>query len=150
MLLEVKAKVAEIIDSKIRKKMYTYIVPDCELFVNAEHLVMHKLSEDVNAGLVDSYEIQSIKISPIKEVCTQWLEDYTTNDYPSFIATLKDIWVTDDGTEKSLKYKVLLWASNHSQAISRVTELARQGYDMQIEGIKQVEYQYINSIEDDN
>jgi hypothetical protein len=32
---------------------------------------------------------------------------------------------------------------NHSQALQRVNELARQGYDMQIEGIKQVDYEYL-------
>jgi hypothetical protein len=143
MLIEVKVKVTRIIDDKPRKRTETYIVPNCELFVNAEHLVMNSLSEEQEGGLVDSFEIQSLKISPIKEVCDQWLEDYTTSGYPTFIATLKEIFHTDDGNEKALKYKVLLWANNHSQALQRVQELARQGYDMQIEGIKQVDYEYL-------
>lgn len=143
MLVEVKAKVARIIDGKIRKKTETFIVPDCELFVNAEHQVMQSLIEEQNGGLVDNFEVQSLRISPIKEVCTQWLNDYTLQGYPSFIATLKDIFHNDNGNEKSLKYKVLLWANNHSQALQRVQELARQGYDMQIEGIKQVNYEYL-------
>jgi len=143
MLVEVKAKVARIIDGKIRKKTETFIVPDCELFVNAEHQVMQSLIEEQNGGLVDNFEIQSLRISPIKEVCTQWLNDYTLQGYPSFIATLKDIFHDDNGNEKSIKYKVLLWANNHSQALQRVQELARQGYDMQIEGIKQVDVEYL-------
>jgi hypothetical protein len=64
----------------------------------------------------------------------------------TYIATLKDIWLADDGTEKSLKYKVLLWADDLTQANSHIQQLAREGYDMQIEGIKQVDYEYLMPI----
>jgi hypothetical protein len=150
MLVEVKVKVSRIIDSKTRKRTETYLVPDCELFVNAEHTVTYALSEEQSSGLIDSFEIQSLRISPISEVCTQWLEDYTLRGFPSFIATLKDIFHADDGTEKTLKYKVLLWADNHSQALLRVIALSRQGYEMQIEGIKQTDYEYLTNQEDSN
>ena len=143
MLIEVKVKVARIIDGKTRKRTETFLVPDCELFVNAEHLVLHNLSEEQEAGLIEGSEIQSLRISPIKEVCDQWLDDYILSGYPTFLATLRDIFHADDGSEKTLKYKVLLWANSHSQALQRVQELARQGYDMQIEGIKQVDYEYL-------
>ena len=143
MLIEVKAKVARIIDGKTRKRTETFLVPDCELFVNAESQVLRQLTEDLESGLIESSEIQSLRISPIKEVCDQWLEDYTIGGDPAFIATLKETFHTDDGTEKTLRYKVLLWASSHSHALQRVQELARQGYDMQIEGIKQVDYEYL-------
>ena len=143
MLVEVKAKVARIIDGKTRKKTETYIVPDCEIFSNAEYAVMTCLTDGQNEGLVDDFEIQSMKISPIKEICTQWLNDYTLNSYPTFIASLTDVFHADDGTEKTLRYKVLLWARDHSQALHRVQELSHQGYDMQIEGIKQVDYEYL-------
>ena len=143
MLVEVKVKVARVIDAKTRKRTETYLVPDCELFVNAEHLVMGHLSEEQESGLIENYEIQSLRISPIKEVCDQWLDDYTISGYPPFLATLKETYHLDDGSEKTLKYKVFLWANSHSQALQRVQELARQGYDMQIEGIKQVDYEYL-------
>lgn len=143
MLIEVKAKVTRIIDSKTRRRTETFIVPDCELFVNAEHQVMSHLTEEQESGLIECSEILSLRQSLIKEVCTQWLEDYTSSGAPAFIATLKETYHMDDGTEKALKYKVLLWASSHAQALQRVQELARQGYDMQIEGIKQVDYEYL-------
>ena len=143
MLVEVKVKVTRIIDSKTRKRTETYLVPDCELFVNAEHQVMQHLAEEQESSLIECSEIQSLRISPIKEVCDQWLNDYTIDGDPAFIATLKEIFHADDGSEKTFKYKVLLWASSHSHALQRVQELARQGYDMQIEGIKQVDYDYL-------
>lgn len=136
MLIEVKAKVARIIDSKTRKRNETYIL-DKEFFSEAEYLVTACLNTQITEGTVESFEIQSLKMSPIKEVASQFDGEYT------FIATLIDIWLENDGTEKKLKYKVLLWANSPSQAMSNILQLAREGYDMQIEGIKQVDYEYL-------
>jgi hypothetical protein len=143
MLIEVKVKVARIIDGKTRKRTETYLKEGCELFVEAEQAVMRKLTDEQTGGLIDEFEIQSLRISSIKEICDQWIDDYTISGYPPFLATLKETYHLDDGSEKTLKYKVLLWASSHSHALQRVQELARQGYDMQIEGIKQVDYEYL-------
>jgi hypothetical protein len=147
MLIEVKVKVARIIDGKTRKRTETYLKEGCELFVEAEQAVMRKLTDEQVGGLIDEFEIQSLKISPIKEVCDQWIDDYTLSGYPPFLATLKETYHLDDGSEKTLKYKVLLWANSHSQALQRVQELARQGYDMQIEGIKQTDFEYLTGQE---
>lgn len=139
MLVEVKAKVSRIINGKTKRRTETYIIPDCELFVNAEHTVMQKWAEEQELGLVESSEILSLKQSSIKEIC----EDTLPGSAFSFIATLKDLFHDDNGNEKSLRYQVLLWANDLSQANQRTQQLARQGYDMQIEGIKQVDYEYI-------
>lgn len=136
MLIEVKAKVARIIDGKTRKRTETFVV-DKEFFSEAEYAVTEALNNQMEMGEVDSFEIQCLKISQLKEVASQFNGDDT------FIAILKDIWLADDGTEKSLKYKVLLWADDLTQANSHIQQLAREGYDMQIEGIKQVDYEYL-------
>ena len=139
MLVEVKAKVARIIDGKTRKRTETFIVEDCDLFSNAEYRVMSSLIHEQEEGTVSSSEIISLRISPIKEVCQEFQGNST------FIATLKDIFHADDGTEKPLRYKVLIWADTLSQAHHNTQTLAQQGYDMHIEGIKEVEYEYLNS-----
>ena len=149
MLIEVKVKVARVIDGRTRKRTETYIL-DKEFFSEAEYEVTHQLNDEQGSGLIDNFEIQSLRISPIKEVCDQWLSDYTLSGYPAFIATLKDIFHADDGTEKTLKYKVLLWAQSHGNALQRVQTLVREGYDMQIEGIKQVDYEYLTNQEESN
>lgn len=136
MLIEAKSKVARIIDGKTRKRVETFIM-DAELFTTVEYRVMSLLSLGQSEGTVDNFEIQSLRISPIKEVCIQ----YQGNS--AFIASLKDTFVADDGTEKPLHYKVLLWANNLSEANTRTQELAAQGYDMHIEGIKEVNYEYL-------
>ena len=137
MLVEVKAKVSRIIDGKTRKRAETFLVQDCELFSNAEYRVLSALMQEQEDGFVSCSEIISLRQSPIKEVCTQF-----TGTFP-FIATLKDIWLDNDGIEKALKYKVLLWADNLTDANHNVQLLAHEGYDMQIEGIKQVDYEYL-------
>lgn len=136
MLVEVKVKVARIIDGKTRKRSETYLM-DRELFAEAEYKVTEVLSQEQSEGFVEDFEIQSLRISPIREVATQFNGEFT------YIATLKDIWLADDGTEKTLKYKILLYANDTADATRNVLALARQGYDMQVEGIKQVDYEYL-------
>lgn len=139
MLIEVKVKVARIIDGKTSKRTETYIVNNCELYSNAEYCVMSILVQEQEEGSVENFEIQSLKLSQIKEIDEQTIN----NSLPSFIVTLIDIFHQDDGTEKKMKYKVLLWADNLTAANHRANELSHQGYDMQIEGIKQVDYEYL-------
>ena len=139
MLIEVKVKVARVIDGKTRKRTETYVVDNCELYSNAEYRVMSVLIHEQEEGTVESFEIQSLRLSQIKEIDDQTIN----NSIPSFIATLIDIFHQDDGTEKKMKYKVLLWADNLTAANRRANELSHQGYDMQIEGIKQVDYEYL-------
>lgn len=141
MLIEVKVKVVRVIDNKTRKRTETYLI-NRELFSEAEYAVMSGLTQETELGTVEGFEIQSLRISPIKEVAEQFMSEAAINTY---IATLKDIWLADDGTEKNLKYKVLLWAEDLTQANANAHKLAREGYDMQIEGIKQVEYEYLDA-----
>ena len=140
MLIEAKTKVARIIDGKTRRMTETY-VKDCEFFSEAEYAVNQILSADQEAGVVEGFEIQSLRISPIKEI-----DEASYNEADaSFIATLRDLFHDDNGNEKQLKYKVLLWAESLTEANRKALELSHQGYDMLVEGIKQVDYIYLNS-----
>ena len=136
MLIEVKVKVARVIDNKTRKRTETYIL-DREFFSQAEYAITELLNEEEQSGLIEDFHITSLRESGIKEIVDKFKGDF------SFLATLKDIWLEDDGTEKYLKYKVLLWADSPSQAMSNTLQLSKEGYDMQIEGIKQVDYEYL-------
>lgn len=138
MLIEVKAKVAWKIDNKIKKKLETYII-DKEIFAEAEYAVMKLLNDAINDSTVESFEITSLRLSVVKEIITQY------DGESSFIATLRDTMLQDDGSEKQIKYKVLLWANNISEAITHTREIAQQGYDMQIDSLKEVNYTYLNS-----
>lgn len=138
MLIEVKVRVSWIIDSKVKKKLETYIL-DKNIFAEAEYEVMSLLSGYMEEGTVESFEILSLKTSTIKEIITQYQGEST------FIIALRDTYLQDDGTEKILKYKVLLWADNISTAMSNARELASQGYDMQIDSLREVNYTHLNT-----
>ena len=138
MLIEVKTKVAWKIDNKIKKKLETYII-DKEIFAEAEYAVMKLLNDAINDSTVESFEITSLRLSVVKEIITQY------DGESSFIATLRDTMLQDDGSEKQIKYKVLLWANNISEAITHTREIAQQGYDMQIDSLKEVNYTYVEN-----
>ena len=142
MLIEVKVRVARIIDSKVRKRVETYLL-DKEFFSEAEYQVMQVLSQEQSEGTVESFEIVSLRQSPVKEVCTQY------QGATSFMATLRDIFLADDGTEKELKYKVLPWADSLSEAMARTNVFSRQGYNMNVDGLKEVNYEYLTEESDE-
>lgn len=142
MLIEVKAKVAWKIDGKVKKKIETYIL-DKEVFAEAEYEVLSLLNQDKIDGEVADFEITGLKLSIVKEIITQYEGNYT------FIATLRDTTLLDDGSEKTIKYKVLLWSNNIAEAMTHTREISQQGYDMQIDGLKEVNYTYLNSQENE-
>lgn len=142
MLIEVKAKVAWKIDGKVKKKIETYIL-DKEVFAEAEYKVLSLLNQDKIDGEVEDFEITGLKLSVVKEIITQYEGDHT------FIATLRDTTLLDDSSERTIKYKVLLWANNIAEAMTHTREISQQGYDMQIDGLKEVNYTYLNSQENE-
>ena len=142
MLIEVKTKVTRIEGKKYKRVITTFIL-DRELFSQAEYTVTELLENEEKNGTVFDYEIQSLKCSSIKELATQYTGENT------FVVTLTDIFTDDEGNEKPLKYKVLLWAKDLSEAWERTKELSEQGYDMHIEGIKEVNYEYLSEGEEE-
>lgn len=132
MLIEVKVKSVV----KTKKESATYLV-DKEFFSEAEYAVTAYLNQLQASNTIESFEIQSLKMSPIKEI-------YHVNEgFMPFIITLQDVFVSDDGTEKPLRYKILLYAADLSEANDRAQVIIREGYNMIIEGIKQVNYIYL-------
>ena len=143
MLIDVKVKVARIVDNKIKKITTTFVL-DREFFSQAEYTITQLLQNEQRQGTVDDYSIVSLKMSSIKEIADQ----YGGGEH-NYIITLKDIFHADDGTEKYVRYKVLLWANNLIEANQRANQMSHEGYDMQIEGIKQVDYEYLSQEENE-
>ena len=140
MLVEVKAKVSWKIDDKIKKKAETYII-DVEFFADAEYTVTALLHGYQEEGTVEDFEIQGLKLSSVREIISQYQGEY------SFIATLRDTVHLDDGAEKTIKYKVLLWANTIADAMTNVREIISQGYDMQIDSLKEVNYTHLTHVD---
>lgn len=133
MLVEAKVKVTRVVDEKPRKRTETYLV-NKDFFSEVEYDITQRMGQDEQ--IVES-DIMSMRQSSIREVVTDYQGDTT------YIATLRDIYVGDDGTEKALKYQVLLWANDLTEANTNALALVKQGYDMEVESIKEVNYKYL-------
>lgn len=135
MLIEVKVKITYLVDDKERKTTETYVV-DKITFPDAWYEIATMFGRDGDRGITD-WEVLSMRQSSIKEIATQYEGQH------AYMATLKDIYHDDNGSERSMRYKVLLWADDLTSATHNVRELQRQGYDMIVEGLREVDYTYI-------
>lgn len=100
-----------------------YIIENEELFANAEY----KLMELCNGAC----EVTAITKSKIREIINA-----KQPDKPFFRATLIDIFVNDDGTEKETPYPVLVCAADITEANRLMEDYMKQGMqDFRLEGI---------------
>jgi hypothetical protein len=97
-----------------------------------------------SSHLIEDADIISCKQSNIKEVATQFEGD------KSYVATLKDTWIDEVGDEKTMRYKVLLYAADLTECNQRVQQLSREGYDMKVESLTEVEMEYLLNNDTDN
>lgn len=145
MLIETKVKVIKEVDGKRFKQTVNFLSDD-ETLVDALATVLGHLQIMQSSHLIADAEIISCKQSAIKEFASQFEGD------KSYIATLKDTWVDEIGDEKSIRYKVLLYAADLTECNQRVQQLSREGYDMSVESLTEVDMEYIESVSnpDDN
>lgn len=138
MLIETKVKLTKEVDGRTFKHTTNYLSDD-ENLVDALATVLSHLHSMQASHLIEDAVIISCKQSSVKEVATQFDGD------KSYIATLKDVWVDEIGDEKSLRYKVLLYAADLTECNQRVQELSREGYDMSVESLVEVDMEYLES-----
>jgi hypothetical protein len=138
MLIETKVKTRKEVDGKIYKSAVNFLSDD-ETLVDALATVLSHLQTMQSSHLIEDASVISCKQSSIKEVATQFEGD------KSYIATLKDTWIDEIGDEKSARYKVLLYAADLTECNQRVQELSREGYDMSVESLVEVDMEYLES-----
>ena len=142
MLIETKVKISKRVGDKIRKST-TGFLTDNENLVEALAVVINHLNVLQTSHLIEDADIIACKLSSIKEVATQFEGE------KSYVATLKDLWVDEiSGEEKAIRYKVLLYANDLTQANVNVQQLSREGYDMQVESLTEMDIQYIMNSND--
>lgn len=123
MFYEIKLKVEKENAKGEVKEVKEHYITDCELFANAEYTGMNEYD-----GKCDVF---SIIRSKIREIVNDKEEDK-----PFFKATLIDIFVNDDGTEKETPYPVLVCAKDIKEANKLMEDYIRQGLtDMRLDGI---------------
>lgn len=136
MLIEVKARVKHIIKDRSVTKTDVFLT-EKDTFTEAEQAVAGCLDSQINDKTAEEYEIYALYFSSVKEVMTQY-----KGDIP-YIVVLVDTFVDTGGNEKKLKYKLLFWADNLSEAHTRAQDIAAQGYNMHIESLKESSIQYL-------
>lgn len=143
MLTETRVKIRKEIDGKSIKGTANFLT-DSETLVDALATVINHLNVMQSSHLIEDADIISCKQSSIKEVATQFEGD------KSYVATLKDTWIDEVGDEKTMRYKVLLYAADLTECNQRVQELSREGYDMKVESLTEVEMEYLLNDDTDN
>lgn len=143
MLTETRVKIRKEIDGKSIKGTANFLT-DSETLVDALATVINHLNVMQSSHLIEDADIISCKQSSIKEVATQFEGD------KSYVATLKDTWIDEVGDEKTMRYKVLLYAADLTECNQRVQALSREGYDMKVESLTEVEMEYLLNNDTDN
>jgi hypothetical protein len=106
------------------------ILEHAESFADAE-----QIGYDYGSGLT-GLDVVAIKRSKIKEIANE----RTSDDEKVFLATLVDVFLNEDGTEKEMKYTIAFFSKNMATANVYINEYAKQGYNMSITKIVESKY----------
>lgn len=114
----------------IRKE--SYVVENCDTFSQVEE----RLFTEFDYSYIDDFDVTDIKRSRIKEIANQ----RESADDRLFMAELQDTFITDDGAEKEIKYKILFFSTNIDSAMSYINRYIEQGYDMTLISLKKTKF----------
>ena len=113
-------------------KKESYVVENCVLFANVEE----RLYGVFDYSTIKGFDVTDIKRSRIKELANRREMD----EQKLFMAEVQDVFTTDDGQEKPIKYKVLFFAEDIARAMSFINEYITQGYDMTLVSLKETKF----------
>lgn len=113
-----------------RNRKESYVLENAISFSDAEDKLL-----DYGEGLT-AIDVASIKRSKVKEI----INTRKSDEEMIFAAELQDVFLNEDGTEKEIKYKVLLFAKTFDEAKAIMSEHIRQGYSMEIVSIKKTKF----------
>ena len=110
-------------DKMVRESL---ILEYAESFADAE-----QIGYDYGSGLT-AIDVTDVKRSKLKEV----LNERSSNEEQIWMAELMDIFVDDDGNEKPIKYKTILFATTFDKAKAFVSEYMKQEYNLELISLK--------------
>lgn len=99
-------------DKEVAEK---FIIDNCEFCSESEKIMLLEYNGENRCT--------SIKESNLREFVNERQDD----DQAIFLATLEDVFVTDDGDEKATRYVVGLFANTVEEATKVMIEYMRQG-----------------------
>lgn len=113
-------------NDKIKKERF--IIDNMGTFSDVEAMLFGEY------GTFREFDVPAIKRSNIKEIANKRQSD----EDKIYIAEVEDIFTTDTGEEKPIKYKIAFFSSsNFDDALYFITEFLKQGFDMSLISLKQ-------------
>lgn len=113
-------------NDKIKKERF--IIDNMETFSDVEAMLFGEY------GTLREFDVPAIKRSNIKEIANKRQSD----EDKIYIAEIEDVFTTDTGEEKPIKYKIAFFSSsNFDDALYFITEFLKQGFDMSLISLKQ-------------
>ena len=110
-----------------RKVTEKYIIDNGLSFTDAENILLSLFGNDAK-----DFEILSIKKSKVMEIVNARQSD----DDLIWLAEMMDVFLTDEGDEKKMKYKVLVFAKTFDSAKAIMSDYMKQGFDMSLISLK--------------
>ena len=117
-------------DEKVVKEQY--LVENRNLFAEVEDAMYVEFD---GAQDLDVVSIKRSKIREIANTCTNNLEEKI------YVATLVDVFLNNDGTEKEIKYQIAFYSTSMSAANAFINQYVSQGYKMKIAAIKETKFE---------
>ena len=134
MYTEVKVRTKRVNPKTFEEKdvVVHFITPADEVLAPAELKALQACSGES--------DVIALFQSPIKEIVNE--KEF---DKPFFKATLVQTIVTDSGTDKELKYKVLVHADDFQEANNLLVDYVKQGLDdMRIDAITKTKMEWLD------
>lgn len=110
-----------------KTKKERFIIDNMETFSEVESMLFEEY------GSLREFDVPTIKRSNIKEIANKRQSD----EDKIYIAEIEDVFTTDTGEEKPIKYKIVFFSSEFDNALYFITEFLKQGFDMSLISLKQ-------------
>lgn len=110
-----------------KTKKERFIIDNMETFSEVESMLFEEY------GSLREFDVPAIKRSNIKEIANKRQSD----EDKIYIAEIEDVFTTDTGEEKPIKYKIVFFSSEFDNALYFITEFLKQGFDMSLISLKQ-------------
>lgn len=119
-------------DNKGYDKVFkqAFVINDAETFTEVEA----KMYKDFD-GYKD-FDVTDIKRSVVKEIANS----RTYEDEKIYEATLLDVYLEEDGTEKETTYRILFFSKSYESANAYITEYVKQGYNLEIIKLRKTKF----------
>lgn len=110
-----------------------YIIENAELFAEVENRLYEEFEGYTNIDVV------AVKRSRIKEI----INTRQSADDLIWMAELQDTFVDDDGKEKYIKYKVVLYSKTFDTAKAFISDYIKQGYNLALVSLKLTKFEEV-------